>query len=663
MLRLRTLALALLLLFAAARSARAQHVAQFSGYQLQYTHPRSQLKDFIDARSQRAFAEGERQRDALGSPADVVKRQEAIRRDFLAGIGGLPPSDTPLHARVTGKVEGDGFTIENIIFESRPRHYVTANLYLPAQRQGRTAAVLFLSGHLTPAKQSDEYQSVCQTLAKAGLIVLAQDPIGQGERFSYYDPEAKEIRVNPGTPDHDMAGAPARLLGDGIARYFVHDAMRGIDYLVSRPEVDPERIGVTGNSGGGTQTSMLMIADPRIAAAAPGTFLTSRAMYMRTGRASDAEQTWPGFTARGYDHEDILLAMAPKPVCMLAVTSDYFPIEGTRRTVTRARRIWDLYGRGEDLELVEDDAIHEYTPDLAKAAARFFARHLLHRDAAAAVAKFQPRPFPPEHLSATRSGQVRAELADAEFVFDATAARLRDAEAERAKLGKARAIEWLRTQVFRDRLSIPLNVRRIDRNHAVGDLDVDVAFWWSQPDLINLGILYRPRRHTGPIPVTIALWNDGTAAIAKYAKWIIAECSRGRAVFVLDVSGMGSLRPDAVNSLPVHDFNGTFHKLGDDLDWLGDSLVALRTFEVLRALDVLGEWPELARDGVRYYGVGRMGVHARLADALDARIDGGEWISGFRFADFVRTREYDSRDVKSFILPGVLRYFDLDEIP
>jgi hypothetical protein len=281
---------------------------------------------------------------------------------------------------------------------------VTANLYLPLNRPaGRTAAVLFLSGHHNTAKVVPEYQIVCQTLARAGLIVLAQDPVGQGERLSYFDPETQTNAVGIGTRDHDYAGAQARLLGDTLARYMLHDAMRGIDYLISRPEVDAAKIGVTGNSGGGTQTSLMMLADPRVAAAAPATFIMNRETYQRTGQPQDAEQIWPGFTGAGLDHEDILLALAPKPVCVLAVTSDFFPIEGTRRSVTRARRFWELAGRGGSLELVEDDSTHAYTPKLAQAAARFFARHLLGTEVD--LTGFEPQPFPPERLHATKAGR------------------------------------------------------------------------------------------------------------------------------------------------------------------------------------------------------------------------------------------------------------------
>jgi cephalosporin-C deacetylase-like acetyl esterase len=649
---------------AQATTAAALPFRELDRYEFDYANAGSQLKDFIYQRSRRYFAMGDTARDALQSPEAVRRRQKEIREALLAGIGGLPPSDTPLNARVTGTVHGEGFTIEKIIFEARPHQYVTANLYLPENRHGRSAAVLFLCGHHQAAKQQPEYQVVCQTLVRAGLVVLAQDPVGQGERLSYYDPATQKTIVDACTRDHDTAGAQCRFLGEGIARYFLHDAMRGVDYLLTRPEVDPARIGVTGNSGGGTQTSLMMLTDSRIAAAAPGTFITTRDAYQRTGQPQDAEQIWSGFTRAGLDHEDILLAMAPKPVCVLAVTADFFPIEGTRRAVTRARRIWKLFGAEPALELQEDKSVHSFTPALAKAAARFFAKHLLGREVD--LAGFSPTPFPADVLQCTKTGQVRGDFVDAEFVFDSTDAHAHAAARARAALTpeerRTKATQWLREQVFRDRDPSPVNPRVIERRRQVNGFDVDVAFWWSQPNLANLGMLIRPHGANEPRPVTIAVWDDGTAALSRHADWISAECGRGRAVWVLDLCGQGPLKPDPVNHRPFGQFYDTWHKFSDDLDWIGDSLVAFRTYEVLRAIEVLSEWPELTTNDIRLYGAGRAGMQARLAAVLDRRFAGCDWVQPFAFSDFVRTRVYDSADVKTLVLPGVLNHLDLDEL-
>ncbi|NLC67670.1 MAG: hypothetical protein GX754_02555 [Clostridiaceae bacterium] len=266
------------------------------------------LKNFVYKRSDEAFARGDAGHDAIKTREDLERRAAYMREKFIEALGGLPPGDTPLNPKITGRIDCDGFRIEKVIFESRPRTYVTANMYIPGGITAPRGAVLFLCGHHEQAKHADEYQVVCRYLVKAGLVVLAQDPIGQGERLSYYDKETGKTRVAWGVREHDYAGCQCWPMGDCIARYFVHDAMRGIDYLCTRPEVDPSRIGVTGNSGGGTQTSLMMMCDPRIAAAAPATFLMNCQANMYTGIPQDSEQLWPGLTAIGFDHEDILIS-------------------------------------------------------------------------------------------------------------------------------------------------------------------------------------------------------------------------------------------------------------------------------------------------------------------------------------------------------------------
>jgi hypothetical protein len=349
---------------------------------------------------------------------------------------------------------------------------------------------------------------------------------------------------------------------------------------------------------------------------------------------------------------------------VLAVTWDFFPIEGTRRTVARARRIWDLHQRGHALELVEDQSIHSYTPVLARAAAQFFARHLLQRDDVD-VAALKPQPLPEAQLHATNSGQVRGELPGAEFVFEANLARLNTFEAARRRLDpgtrNSQAIAWLRDRVFFERDAVEPNPRFPERGSRLDELVVDIGFWWSQPRLANLGMLFRSRDHTPQMPVTVALWDNGTAALSRHATLLREECARGRAVLVLNLSGVGPLQPDPINRRG-DGLASTFRKFVDDLSFIGDSLAALRTYETLRALDVLATWPGLSPVEIRVYGHGRLGMHAKLAAALDPRIAGCDWRESFRFSEFVRDRNYDSTNIKPVILPGALRYFDLDEL-
>ncbi|MDF2662299.1 MAG: hypothetical protein K0Q94_5090, partial [Paenibacillus sp.] len=425
---------------------------------------KDQFKRYVYDRSKSAFDEGDRARDEIRTIEELRERQVFMREKLIESVGGLPTSDHPLNPKVTGSVDCAGFRIDNVIIESRPSTYVTCNLYMPDGLDRPAPAVIFLCGHADDAKQYNRYQHVCQRLVAEGLIVLAVDPIGQGERLSYYEPSSGELLVQPGTREHDYVGSQCLPLGDGLARYFLHDAMRAVDYLCSLPEVDPERIGVTGNSGGGLQTSMLMLCEPRIAAAAPGTFIMNRETYMYAGQAQDAEQIWRGMTKLGFDHEDLVLAMAPRPVLVLAVTSDFFPIEGTRRTVARTKRFWEMSGIGNMPGLAEDRSVHQYTPRLADAAAAFFAEHLLGTEAKKPIAA-AIIPFEQGELNCTKSGQARGDYADARAVHDENIDRLDAIERRLAtmsdELRKERALSWLKERVCGSRTAPELNPRHL----------------------------------------------------------------------------------------------------------------------------------------------------------------------------------------------------------
>ncbi len=626
---------------------------------------RDQLKCHIHTRSHRAFDAGDAARDAITTPEALQKRQREVREFFPRCLGGLPPLDTPLNARVTGSVEGRTFKVEKIIYESRPKHYVTASLYLPHGLKGPQGAVLFLCGHWGLGRLANQYQMVCHTLAQAGLIVLAQDPVGQGERWSYYESAFKDSTVEQGVYEHDYAGIQARMIGDGIARYFLHDAMRSIDYLRSRPEVDSEKIGVTGNSGGGTQTGFLMMCDPRIAAAAPGTFLMNRRTYLEGGGAQDCEQIWRGFTAAGYDHEDILMGMTPRPVRVLATTYDFFPIEGTRCTVERCKRLWAMCGKPDLLDLVEDRSTHMYSSALAKASAEFFVHHLLGR---------KPNPgfegvkqFEPSQLWSTRSGQVREEFSDARFVHHENRDRLYELEKARAALPpaqrKERVLDWLRQRVTSHRKPCPMNLR-VYQKDAFRGLAVEMGLWWAQEGIFNHAQVFRDVLQAGKtLPVTIAVWDGGTTSLHPHIAWIRSECEAGRAVMVLNTSGVGAIMPNPMSMWGVNDTFGSIYVCCDNLEWLDDDLAAMRTFDVTRAMDVLAEWPGLDVKGISLYAHGRQGVYAQFAGVLDGRAKKVVVEAGMgSYANWVSSRYYDTHDVKSIIMHGMLKRCDLPDI-
>jgi hypothetical protein len=392
----------------------------------------------------------------------------------------------------------------------------------------------------------------------------------------------------------------------------------------------------------------------------------NRRSYMAAGGAQDAEQIWPGLTALGFDHADILLALCPKPVCVLAVTYDFFPIEGTRTTVDRCRRLWKLAGRGPDLELVEDASTHAYTPALARAAARFFSKHLLGR--AVSVASEPLSAIEPAALRCTKSGQVRLDFPQARAVYEENQDRLKALEQDRRSrpepARRARALRWLKARITAPRVPVPANLRCHRRIGRVADILVDLGFWWSQAGVLNEGLLFRHFRNADRTrPVTVALWDEGTRALGNHWTWIRDTCETNRSVLVLNVTGVGGGEPNPLGLRQPREPYGAFHKYNDDLLWLGDSLCALRAWDVTRVPAALAEWPGVDDSDIRVHAHGKAGVYAELAAALNprlARLETRDAMPGF--ADWVRARLYDQYGCRALVLPGVLAYCDLPDL-
>src|SRR4029079_13215151 len=263
------------------------------------------------------------------------------------------PHKTPLNAKVTGKLERDAYTIEKVVFEGRPGFFVTANLYVPhAAKKKKLPGVVGSCGHSLTGKGEPAYQSFCQGLARMGngYVVLIFDPIGQGERLQYAHVE-KPHRPGVGVGEHRLAGNQQFLVGDFFGSWRAWDGIRALDYLLSRPEVDPKHVGITGNSGGGTMTTWLAGVESRWTMAAPSCFVTTFRRNLENELPADTEQCPPRALAQHLDHADFLAAMAPRPVLILAKERDYFDVRGAEEAYRRLKPLYALLGAEDNIRL------------------------------------------------------------------------------------------------------------------------------------------------------------------------------------------------------------------------------------------------------------------------------------------------------------------------
>src|SRR5262245_43286011 len=236
------------------------------------------ITPYLAYQTEMAWRQDDRRRATFASvrtEQDLLRLQTELRAKLLRMLGGLPSTRTPLNARVVDRIQMTGFHVEKLIFESLPGIFVTALVYVP-DGGGRRPAVLVPCGHSTNGKV--HYQALCQRLAARGYVVICWDPVGQGERSQFWDASAKKSRYNLICGEHAVLGNLAYLAGTNLARWEVWDGMRALDYLLTRPDVDPARISITGTSGGGFQAAMIAALDGRIRVAAPSCYLTAPPM-------------------------------------------------------------------------------------------------------------------------------------------------------------------------------------------------------------------------------------------------------------------------------------------------------------------------------------------------------------------------------------------------
>lgn len=343
----------------------------------------------------------------LQSPQQWEQRRQWVRQTLGEAVGTFPEK-TPLHVKVTATHRHEDFRVENIVYESQPGFFVTGSLFVPVLKKGEKApAVLYCSGHAAVGYRSAAYQHVILNLVKKGFVVFAFDPVGQGERLEYYDAATKKSKHKWPSNEHSYPGAQLFISGRTLAMYMIWDGIRAVDLLLSRKEVDPARIAVTGRSGGGTQSAYIAAFDERIKVAAPENYITSFTRLFESIGPQDAEQNFLRGIARGLDMGDLLMARAPKPCLMITTTRDMFPIQGALETAKEVSAMYGALGGKENFVMVTDDAPHASTKKNREALYAFLQKHL---DRPGIATDEDVQTLGAEELKVTPTGQVSTSL-------------------------------------------------------------------------------------------------------------------------------------------------------------------------------------------------------------------------------------------------------------
>ncbi len=546
----------------------------------------------------------------ISKPDQVMERRDDLRKWFRGALGEFPR--TPLHGRIVASIAGDGYTVQKVVYESQPNHHITAAFYLP-DGKGPFPGVLLPCGHSDAAKAYQGYQRASILLAKNGFAVLCFDPLGQGERrqFPGYD-----WGSYPSLPEHMQITTAALLIGREAASYFFWDAVRSLDYLAQRPEVDATRLGCTGISGGGTQTSYLMALDDRVAAAAPGCYLTSYERLMASRGVEDGEQNISGALAIGLNHADYILMHAPRPTLILAAKKDFFDIQGTRDTFAEASRLFKILGVADQVKLVEHDTEHGFEQPIRETALAWMAQWLQEKTI---VPREPELPIlTRQQLQCTLTGNVLSEFKD-KSVMDLIAD-------EEAKLAEKRAVPKSKAEFLagvRRLAGIPKKVPAAQvhwgERITAAPFAITKVYFETEPGIMVPGLLVQQQPEQRSRPLAIMAADQGKNQVFS-SETALELLKQGMQILALDLRGFGETRPKSR-------LNDNLVELSDE-DWQEVSLSFLINRPLLgqRATDLLSVLQRVQKEklggeaGYTLFGAGAAGPAALHAAVLSDRV-------------------------------------------
>ncbi|MHB9131188.1 MAG: alpha/beta hydrolase family protein [Armatimonadota bacterium] len=312
---------------------------------------------------------------AIQTREDAQAYMKQVQQAISCTFGPLP-AKTPLNPVVTRTTNYHDYLVDHVLFESRPGFMVSANLYLPVNRATKVPGVLFPCGHSPEGKAYPSYVKASIRLVREGYAVLNYDPINQGERGLYTQLGIADLptRIDPWL-GHNIIGRQMSAYGDWLGTWWLWDAMRGVDYLVSRPEVDHRCLGVAGQSGGATTSAFLWAMDRRLRMIASSCWVTSYLSDLENLLPGDAEQYPPGFLAAGLDKIDFFMARAGEPALLLGEEDDFFDNRGLHQAYDELLRIHRLLGgTDEHCRLAMDTQCHGFSDRNQVAMLDFFNR-------------------------------------------------------------------------------------------------------------------------------------------------------------------------------------------------------------------------------------------------------------------------------------------------
>lgn len=590
-------------------------------------------------------------RKALSSATEMRSYIESARQRYLSLLDNTFTTRL-INPQVTGTIQEQGYRIEKLVYESYQSHHVTANLYIP-DGKGTFPAVLLFCGHEDISKATESYQQTAILFAKNGYVVLVIDPISQSERYQLTDSSGKPL-TRGGTTEHTLLNAASNLLGLSTPLDELLDNKAGLDYLVTRPEVDTARIGCLGNSGGAMQTIYFAGFDPRIKVAAPCSYLATRRRTMELAGPADGCAQIPGEGKARLELADYLLVAAPKPVLILAGRYDFIDYKGTEDAYNELKNAYAVLGNAEKVSLFTYDDGHGISQPKREAAVRWFNRWLkndnspVHETGAAIKT--------PAQLFTTTTGQVNSSYKDEMTVVKRNLQRYEELNRRREPLMK-------KSNEVGGGIARIASVNTENRKVVIED----------RGNISDKGITFSKKiiRKEGepPLPVLIVygqnadkIWigcsEKGKAAFAA-SDSVRLLLSQGYAVVLCDLRGTGETEDKAEFNDPKY-YNREYRNAMLALH-IGKPLVSQRATDILSVIDMVRQDGQLRDKRIELKASGITVIPALFAAVIDNRIQKVYLSDGIRNYRAVFENPV-KRDWYSYVVPGLVKWFDIPGI-
>ncbi|XOV93750.1 MAG: acetylxylan esterase [Bacteroidota bacterium] len=614
---------------------------------VEYSNGENMLQLYLNKQLYKLLDQRDEEVAKLRTKEDWTTRREKVSSIYREIVGKFPEK-TPLNPKITGTLKGDGFKVEKIIFESMPNFYVTGALFIPNKLAAKNPAILYVSGHTELSFRYPNYQHVIINLVKKGFIVFAIDPVGQGERIEYFDTNTGKSTVGGPTSEHTYPGLQTYLVGESINKYFIWDGIRAIDYLATRKEVDMDRIGITGRSGGGTQSVFIAAFDERVKAAAPENYVTSHRRLLQTRGPQDAEQNYYHWLSSGVALEDLLTMRMPKPVLLVTTTRDIFNIQGSREVYEEVSKGYEAYGMRNNIKIVEDDAEHSSTKSNNQEIYQFFREHLA---LPGNTDEEETTPFETSELWATSTGQLVTSM-KGESVFSINKSIAQDLNSH---LDEQRKTNNYQNQVKESAINLsgfqaPVGLEYIlDGCFQREGYRICRYILKGPQEEYVIPLLIAIPDGEGPKPAIVSVHPEGKEKGIELTELI----SEGYIVVSPDLIGTGETKP-AAGFRPAPAFEAMI---------LGKSIVGLQASDIVNVVNFLKDQPNV--DANNIHGIAfKEEVPALLhAAVFDPTIKGLALIDGPEsFYSVTQERTYGLPLSFSWGVAGALTSYDLPDL-